>query len=442
MQYLKIDNFALTVCGLLQSVYENQACKILARKNRFARRQIYFASMATGETHIENFATSADCASTLQCLQQLGVEIFRENTTVFIKGVGKKGLQKSEKPLDCGNSGTTVRLISGILAGQNFDSVLIGDESLSKRPMRRIIEPLTQMGATIESNENCLPLRIYGKNSLHAISYDLPMASAQVKSCILLAGLNADGETSVIEPTLTRNHTEKMLNFLGANLEISDNRITVSGNAELTAKDLQIPSDISSAAFFLVAAACLKDSEIYIENVGLNPTRTAVLEVLINFGANIKISNKKEVSGEIIGDIRVKGHQNLIPKSNFNLLDGKIIANLIDEIPILAIFGTQIEGGLGIRGARELRFKESDRIASVVENLKRMNAKVEEFDDGFLVEKSNLKGATIDSFGDHRIAMAFAVAALFAEGETEIIGAESAAVSFPEFFQILENVKK
>ncbi len=415
---------------------------VLPGDKSISHRAALFASMATGETHIENFATSADCASTLQCLQQLGVEIFRENSTVFIKGVGKKGFQKSEKPLDCGNSGTTVRLISGILAGQNFESILIGDESLSKRPMRRIIEPLTQMGAEVESNESCLPLKIYGKNPLRAISYDLPMASAQVKSCILLAGLNADGETSVIEPTQTRNHTEKMLNFLGANLKISDNRIAVSGNAELTAKDLQIPSDISSAAFFLVAAACLEDSEIYIENVGLNPTRTAILEVLVNFGANIKISNKKEVSGEIVGDICVKGHQNLMLKSNVNLLDGKIIANLIDEIPVLAIFGTQIEGGLEIRGAQELRVKESDRIAAVVENLRRMNAKVEEFDDGFRVEKSNLKGATIDSFGDHRIAMAFAVAALFATGETEINGAESAAVSFPEFFQILENVKK
>lgn len=415
---------------------------VLPGDKSISHRAALFASMATGETHIENFATSADCVSTLQCLQQLGVEIFRENSTVFIKGVGKKGFQKSEKPLDCGNSGTTVRLISGILAGQNFESILIGDESLSKRPMRRIIEPLTQMGAEVESNESCLPLKIYGKNPLRAISYDLPMASAQVKSCILLAGLNADGETSVIEPTQTRNHTEKMLNFLGANLKISDNRIAVLGNAELTAKDLQIPSDISSAAFFLVAAACLEDSEIYIENVGLNPTRTAILEVLINFGANIKISNKKEVSGEIVGDICVKGHKNLIPKSNVNLLDGKIIANLIDEIPVLAIFGTQIEGGLEIRGAQELRVKESDRIAAVVENLRRMNAKVEEFDDGFRVEKSNLKGAEIDSFGDHRIAMAFAVAALFATGETEINGAESAAVSFPEFFQILENVKK
>ncbi len=421
-------------------------------------RAALLASRATGETRIENFATSADCASTLKCLQDLGVEIFRENSTVFIKGVGKTGFRKSEKPLDCGNSGTTVRLISGILAGQNFDSVLIGDESLSRRPMKRIIEPLAQMGARIESENGCAPLKIYGKNPLRAISYDLPVASAQVKSCVLLAGLNADGRTSVIEPTLTRDHTERMLRFLGVNVEVSNNRISVSGDSKLTAKDLQIPSDISSAAFFLVAAACLESSEIVIENVGLNPTRNAILEVLLNFGADIEIANEKEVSGEPVGDLRVKNLDNgtvrrsdgeifapslsrTVASSN-SVISGKIIANLIDEIPILAIFGTQIESGLEIRGAEELRVKESDRIAAVVENLRRMNAEVEEFADGFRVEKSNLKGARIDSFGDHRIAMAFAIAALFATGETEIIGAESAAVSFPEFFDKLKNVAK
>ena len=441
-----------------------------------SHRAALLASMAIGETRIENFATSADCASTLKCLQDLGVEIRRENNTVFIKGVGKNGFQRSEKPLDCGNSGTTVRLLSGILAGQNFDSTLIGDESLSKRPMKRIIEPLTQMGAKIESNENCLPLKIYGKNPLRAISYDMPIASAQVKSCVLLAGLNADGRTTVSEQpalagwstiadenqpahagcsdiALTRDHTERMLQFLGVTVENSNGQISVSGNAELFVKDLQIPSDISSAAFFLVAAACLEDSEIIIENVGLNPTRNAILEVLKNFGARIEIANEREVSGESVGDLHVKGrnlqkharskceeeHPYFVQAS---ALDGKIIANLIDEIPILAIFGTQLESGLEIRGAQELRVKESDRISSVVENLRRMNAKVEEFTDGFRVEKSNLKGAKIDSFGDHRIAMAFAIAALFASGETEIIGAESANVSFPEFFETLHRVSK
>lgn len=409
-----------------------------------SHRAALLASMATGETRIKNFATSADCASTLKCMQDLGVEIRREETAIVIKGVGKKGFRKSEKPLDCGNSGTTMRLLSGILSGQDFDSILIGDESLSKRPMKRIIEPLTQMGAKIEAENLHAPLKIYGKNPLRAISYDLPVASAQVKSCVLLAGLNADGKTSVIEPTLTRDHTEIMLRFLGANVETFENQISISGETELIAKDLQIPSDISSAAFFLVAAACLENSELLLQNVGLNPTRRGILDVLISFGADIEVLNEKEISGEMIGDLLVKGRKRENEKEiiSSSSISGKIIANLIDEIPILAIFGTQIENGLEIRGAEELRVKESDRIAAVVENLRRMNAEIEEFPDGFRVHKSNLKGAKIDSFGDHRIAMAFAIAALFATGETEIIGAESAAVSFPEFFITLESVAK
>lgn len=404
------------------------------------------AALATGETRLENFATSADCASTLNCLRQLGVEIRRENDTVFVKGVGKNGFQKSVAPLDCGNSGTTVRLLSGILAGQAFESVLTGDKSLSSRPMRRVIEPLTQMGAAIEANNDRLPMKIAGVNPLRAISYQMPMASAQVKSCILLAGLNGDGKTSVLEETPTRDHTERMLRWFGVEIEESaaenGTLLAVSGNAELAAKDLLVPSDISSAAFFLVAAACLDGSEIVLRAVGLNPTRNAVVEVLRNFGADIEVLNLKEIGNEPIGDLRVRGHKNLRAKVSSNILRGKIIANLIDEIPILAIFGTQIEGGLEMREAQELRVKESDRIKSVVENLRRMNAEIKEFEDGFRVGKSNLKGAKIDSFGDHRIAMAFSVAALFADGETEIADAECAAVSFPAFFETLANVCK
>jgi 3-phosphoshikimate 1-carboxyvinyltransferase len=446
---------------------------ILPGDKSISHRAALISALATGETRIENFATSADCASTLSCLQSLGVEIRKENRSVFIKGVGKTGFQKAEKPLDCGNSGTTVRLLSGILAGQNFDSVLTGDESLSKRPMRRIIEPLSLMGARIEATENHLPLKIHGKNPLQAISYMLPVASAQVKSCVLLAGLNSIGKTSVIErrdegrgmrdesekdekdlfiphpssliPS-TRDHTERMLRWFGARVEAekteSGLKISVSGGDKLTANDLRIPSDISSAAFFIVAAACLEDSEIVIENVGLNPTRTAIIEVLRGFGAEIEILGEKEVCNEIVGDLRVSGNKNLQSKIGSNIIGGKIIANLIDEIPILAVFATKVEGGLEIRDASELRVKESDRIASVVENLRRMNARVEEFPDGFRVEKSGLTGAKIDSFGDHRIAMAFAVAALFAEGETEIVGAESTGVSFPEFFEMLAEITK
>ncbi len=415
-----------------------------------SHRAALLSAMADGNTRIENFASSADCASTLGCLKDLGVEIRRENSTVFVKGVGKTGFRKPSKELDCGNSGTTVRLLSGILAGQNFDSILIGDESLSKRPMRRIIEPLSQMNAKFESAENRLPLTIRGANPLQPISYKLPVASAQVKSCVLLAGLNAAGKSKVQSPkskiraATSRNHTELMLKYLGA--EVSENyieddgyvqEISIDGSSNLMAKDLQIPSDISSAAFFIVAAACLENSEIVLRNVGLNPTRTAILEVLKNFGAEIEVFGEREVCNEIIGDLRVSGNRNFAPKPNLNIIGGEIISNLIDEIPILAVFGTQIENGLEIRDAAELRVKESDRIAAVVENLRRMNAKVEEFPDGLKVYQSDLKGSKIESFGDHRIAMAFSIAALFADGEAEIIGAECAAVSFPEFYDVL-----
>ena len=419
-----------------------------------SHRAAIFSAMAQGETRIENFATSADCASTLDCLRNLGVEITQENSTVFVKGAGKSGFQKPTKNLDCGNSGTTMRLLAGVLAGQNFDSVLVGDESLSRRPMKRIIAPLNEMGAKIEAENFCAPLKIYGKIPLQAISYELSVPSAQVKSCILLAGLNAFGKTEIrnpkseIQSPSSRNHTELMLRYLGAEIEedfvrVEDgfaHRISIDGSSNLFAKDLQVPSDISSAAFFMVAAACLEDSEIIVENVGLNSTRTAIVEVLQSLGADIEAVNQKEICNEMTGDLLVRGRAGFASKTASNVISGDVIANLIDEIPILAVFGTQIENGLEVRNAGELRVKESDRIAAVVENLRRMNAAVEEFADGFRVEKSDLKGAAVDSFGDHRIAMAFAVAALFADGETEIIGAECAKVSFPAFFHELTKI--
>lgn len=418
-----------------------------------SHRAAIFSAMAEGNSKIENFSSAADCASTLACLQNLGVEIEKKDSIVFIKGVGKNGFQKPDRELDCGNSGTTVRLLAGILAGQSFDSVLIGDESLSIRPMKRVIVPLEKMGAEIEAQNNCLPMKIHGRNPLRSIEYEMPIASAQVKSCVLLAGLNADGMTKVQSPKTehqkasSRNHTEIMLRNLGAKIEeefifLNEeyiHQVSVSGDSILTARDFFVPSDISSAAFFAVAAACLKNSELVIKNVGLNPTRTAFLDVLKSFGARIEILNEKENGGEILGDLKIFGRDEIETKNN--LVKGEIIANLIDEVPILAVFGTQIEGGLEIRNAEELRVKESDRIKTTVENLRRMNATVEELPDGLRVEKSDLKGAAVESFGDHRIAMAFAIAALFAENETEIIGAESANVSFPEFFKVLESVR-
>ena len=421
-----------------------------------SHRAAMISALAKGETKIENFATSADCASTLLCLENLGVEIKRDGNTVYLKGVGKAGFRAPTENLDCGNSGSTMRMLAGILAGQNFTSVLIGDESLSKRPMKRIILQLELMGVKINSLENLAPLEISGKNPLQAITYEPSVSSAQVKSCVILAGLNADGKTVVRNPksklpvATSRNHTELMLQYLGANVEEKfietgdgfSHEISIDGNSKLTAKNLNVPSDISSAAFFLVAAASLKNSEIILKNVGLNPTRRAIVDVLQILGAKIEILDEMELCNEIVGDLRVIGSENLTPKIDSNIIKGDVIANLIDEIPILAVFGTQLENGLEIRNAEELRVKESDRIKTVVENLRAMNADVEEFPDGLRVGKSNLKGAVVNSFGDHRIAMAFAVAGLFATGETEIIGAEWARVSFPSFFQTLAEISK
>jgi 3-phosphoshikimate 1-carboxyvinyltransferase len=404
-----------------------------------SHRAAIFAALAEGTTRIENFSTADDCAATLDCLEKLGVRIERNKTEIIIYGVGKNGFRAPQDALDCRNSGTTMRLLSGVLAGQNFTSVLTGDESLQKRPMRRVMKPLESMGAKIESNDGRAPLTIHGKNPLQAISFEPPVASAQIKSCVLLAGLNADGETRVLEKTPTRDHTERMFQWLGAKIENKNGETTVSGDARLRAREINVPSDVSSAAFFLVAAACLQDSDLVLRNVGLNPSRAAVVEVLRNFGANIEVLNRDETANEPRGDLRIFGG-GLSALSRENLLGGEVIANLIDELPILAVFGSQLENGLEIRDASELRVKESDRISAVVENLRRMNAQVEEFEDGLRIEKSNLKGARIDSFGDHRIAMSFAVAGLIAEDKTEIENAEAVAVSFPDFFDLLESV--
>lgn len=416
-----------------------------------SHRAAMFSAIARGETEIRNFASSADCAATVKCLQNLCVEISVANSIVKVKGAGKNGLRASETALDCENSGTTVRLLGGILAGQNFVSTLIGDESLSKRPMRRIIEPLTKMGAQIEAARNCLPMTICGQKPLAAINYELPVNSAQVKSCILLAGLFADGQTTVRhQKSAMRDHTERMLRWFGVELEENfietDDGVlhetTIDSGAELISPGvLSVPSDISSAAFFLVAAACLPGSEIKIENVGLNPTRAEIVKVLHGCGVSIEIAQSREVCGEPVGDLIVTGAPNLaVEKAETNVLRGGTIAGLIDELPILAVFGTQLENGLEIRDAAELRVKESDRIAATVQNLRLMNAEVEEFADGLCVRKSRLKAARVESHGDHRIAMAFSIAGLLAAGETEIIGADCVKVSFPEFFERLEEL--
>lgn len=417
---------------------------VLPGDKSISHRAAIFSALADGVAKISNFGTSADCGATVKCLQKLGVKIERDGSTLVVGGVGKNGLSAADGDLDCENSGTTMRLMAGVMAGQDFVSVLTGDESLQKRPMKRVIDPLVSMGAEIESSDGRAPLHIKGRNPLKAIDYEPVAASAQLKSCVLLAGLNAEGVTTVLEKTPTRDHTERMFRWLGVEVEeeklAEGVRLSVSGDAKLTARDISVPSDLSSAAFFIVAAAFLEGSELRMPNVGFNPSRKAVVDVLKGLGIDITASNEREVCNEPVADLIVKGSVGG-QKSELTTLRGRVIANLIDEIPILAVAGSQMKGGLEVRDAGELRIKESDRIAAIVENLQRMGADVEEFDDGFRVEGSRLKGAVIDSFGDHRIAMAFAVAGLFADGETEIIGAESAAVSFPAFFDELVRVR-
>lgn len=416
-----------------------------------SHRAAIIAAAADGASHITNYSTSADCAATLSCLRQLGVRIERTGNDVTIYGVGPNGLRAPDAPLDCGNSGTTMRLLAGMLAGCDFESTLTGDESLRSRPMQRIIEPLEMMGAQISSNEGRAPLMIKGRNRLKNINYKLLVASAQVKSCVLLAGLHAEGKTKVIENEATRDHTERMLKLFGANIETGTPErepgnarfASVDGPAQLHACDVDVPGDISSAAYFIAAAALLPESFLEVNHVGLNETRAAFTETMQQLGCNVAIDDVGVQSNEPVGSVRVKGKEMRRSERIDSPLtvNGLAIPKLIDELPLLAVVGSQLPGGIEIRDARELRVKESDRISTTVENLRAMKAQVEEFDDGLRVNgPTKLRGAKIDPHGDHRIAMVFAVAGLLADDETEIDNAGCVAVSFPEFFELFESV--
>jgi 3-phosphoshikimate 1-carboxyvinyltransferase len=417
-----------------------------------SHRAAIIAALAEGSTRIDNFSTSQDCAATLSCLKQLGVKIEQQGASILIEGSGPDGLRAPLEPLDCGNSGSTMRMLAGALAAQDFVSELTGDESLRTRPMQRIIEPLTQMGAHISSTDGRAPLIITGRRPLKHISYRMPVKSAQVKSCILLAGLGADGQTEVTEETAsTRDHTERMLKWFGVPLKIeseaidaSTQKISLKGLSTLLARNIEIPGDISSAVFFMIAAAALPDSDLEIKDVGLNPTRAEIIKTLRELGAQVLVEKERERCNEAIGDIHVRGINslsNISSNQTTNILRGQAVARLIDELPALAVFGTQVAGGLVIRDAQELRVKESDRIRATVENLRAMSADVEEYNDGLRVAgRVQLRGAKLDSHGDHRIAMAFTIAALLAEGESEMVGADCASVSLPEFYQLLESV--
>jgi 3-phosphoshikimate 1-carboxyvinyltransferase len=402
-----------------------------------SHRYAMLAAIADGPSRIENYSTGVDCASTLRCLSSLGVKWERKDAVgnvIHMQGSGLS-LAGTGGPLDCGNSGSTIRMLSGIVAAQKFRSEMTGDESLSRRPMRRIIEPLTAMGAKIESQNGRPPLQITGAQ-LKGIHYRMPVASAQVKTSLLFAGLLADGETIVEEPIRTRDHGELALRAFGATVNRKASEVRIRGGQHLRGIEARIPGDISSGAFFLCAAALYPESQLTITNLLMNPTRARLLDILAQLGLRISVTELEEVHGELMGTVQAEG----------GILKGATIAGadsaaLIDEIPVLAAIAPFTEQGLEVRDAKELRVKESDRIASIATNLRALGAQVGEREDGLAIPGSQkLHGAELDSFGDHRIAMAFSIAALRAEGETVIRGSECAAISYPAFFDTLNEL--
>jgi 3-phosphoshikimate 1-carboxyvinyltransferase len=402
-----------------------------------SHRYALLGAFAEGTSRFSNFSTGADCASTLACMQALGAKVRKlDDGRVEIDGVGGR-VTPASHPLDCGNSGSTMRMISGLLAPQRGSFTLVGDASLTRRPMERIRKPLAEMGAHLTLTEGHAPVMIEGV-PLHAIDYTTPVPSAQVKTCVLLAGLQTEGTTVVREALRTRDHSELALRAFGATLTRSIDSVTIDGPQTLRAIEAEVPGDISSAAFFLCAAALFPNSGLILDGIGLNPTRAALLDVLTTLGARIAVLQLQEAHSELVGTVQITSDDDGLRSTE---ISGALAAQLIDELPVLAAIGPYTSGGIRIRDAKELRVKESDRIALVARNLRAMGAEVEEFEDGLDVPGGQrLHGAVIDSGGDHRIAMAFSVAALRAEGETLIQGAESAAISFPEFFDLLDLV--
>lgn len=402
-----------------------------------SHRAVMFGALAEGTTRVTNFLQGADCLSTISCFHKLGIQIENNPQEILIHGKGLHGLSAPSEVLDTGNSGTTTRLISGILAGQDFSSTLTGDASIQSRPMGRIIKPLTMMGADIESikGNNCAPLSIHG-HQLQSIHYDSPVASAQVKSCVLLAGLYGDGITSVTEPYLSRNHTELMLSHFGAEITSEGATASIKADPKLHALDITVPGDISSAAYFLAAGLLIPGSEILIKNVGVNPTRDGILRVCKAMGADIQLLNQKISAGEATADLLVR-----YSSLHGTVIEGELIPTLIDEIPVIAVLAAFAEGTTIIRNAEELKVKESNRLDIMVKELTAMGCDIEGTDDGMIIHGGKtLHGAVIDSRLDHRIAMSFAVAGLAAEGETTIERGECVEISYPEFYQDLNKL--
>lgn len=401
-----------------------------------SHRAVMFGSIAKGDTEITGFLKGDDCMSTISCFRKLGIDINVSEDKVIVHGKGLHGLTAPEEQLYVGNSGTTIRLISGILSAQPFDSVLNGDSSIQKRPMKRVINPLTEMGAEIDSTNNgYAPLTIHG-TKLKAIEYTMPVASAQVKSSILLASLFAEGTTIINEPVASRDHTEIMLNYFGADIKNKDGVITSTPVNELYGRSLEVPGDISSAAFFMTAGLIVPNSHLIIENVGINPTRTGIIDALRAMGGYVEILNERRSGGELVGDIEVKTSQ-----LRATTLEGSIIPRMIDEIPVFAVAALCAEGTTYVKNAEELKVKESNRIATMSKELGKMGAVITETDDGMIIEGGQkLKGSTVYSHLDHRVAMSCATAALIADGDTTITDADCVGISFPNFYNILENL--
>lgn len=414
--------------------------KLIGDKS-ISHRSIMFSSIAKGSTKISNFLMGQDCLSTINCFRKMGVDIDIDQNNVIVKGRGLRGLKRPSDILDVGNSGTTIRLMMGILAGNEFESTIVGDDSIGRRPMKRVTDPLRLMGCEIEGKDdaNYTPITIKGGN-LTGIDYKMPVASAQVKSSIILASLYANSPSTIIEKAKSRNHTEIMLNSFGADIKSNDLNININPIDELySIGDISVPGDISSAAFIIVAASIVKGSEVTILNVGLNETRTGILDVLKNMNGNFEVFNRRLVGGELVGDIVVRYSEDLASTT----IDSDLIPRLIDEIPVIAVLATQADGDTIIKDAKELKVKESNRIQAVVDNLKRMGADIEELEDGMIIKgKRKLKGAKISTFNDHRIAMAFSIAGLICESGVELDNTMCIDISFPGYFELLNYLIK
>jgi len=422
-------NSVKSLCGIVQ----------VPGDKSISHRAVIIGALSAGDTYIENFLTGEDCLATVRCFKELGVEFESSDCgkELVVHGRGPEALREPENVLDAANSGTTIRLLMGILAGLPFFSVITGDSSLRRRPMRRVTVPLREMGARIWGRQGgeLAPLAIHG-GELQGIEYKLPVASAQLKSAVLLAGLSARGRTTVTEPMASRDHTERMLKYFGAELEIADNTISIQGQQQLSGKVLKVPGDISSAAFFLVAGAIIPGSDIIVTGVGVNPTRTGILEVLERMGANLQLRNRREVCGEPVADVHIKSSS-----LRGTVISGDLITRLLDEVPILAVAAAAASGETVITDAAELKVKESNRLAVLAEELRKFEVDIEEIADGLIIKGGRpLKGAVCNSHGDHRIAMAMTVAGLSATGRTVIQEAECVNISFPDFYNALNSL--